>query len=212
MKPMVSETYYKRTIAKTILYKTIDKMVKEKQLGGYKSNLDSYIMAALSAYSQKMLDLDHIWEHQKVQPEVETLIAGLIPIVWQHITGSTTSGAQSANVNEWTKKLDCWNTLKLKLNEFDAFPNDLKLSPEAMVDDSITPAQKDLIDKIWAYEADYWYALAQWAKANNQLTPLDRKMAYSFGTYRSRGKMFSLKQAQSGQKIINKAIELGFVK
>ena len=102
--------------------------------------------------------------------------------------------------------------LKLKLNEFDAFPNDLKLSPEAMVDDSITPAQKDLIDKIWAYEADYWYALAQWAKANNQLTPLDRKMAYSFGTYRSRGKMFSLKQAQSGQKIINKAIELGFVK
>ena len=56
-----------------------------------------------------------------------------------------------------------------------------------------------------------WMEIAQWAKQNNYLTPLDRKMAYSFGRNRMSNRMFSFKQAMAALRILAKAKELGFV-
>lgn len=212
-KPKVTANYFKRVIAKCILFNTIDSIVKSKKLGGYKANMNSYLMAAISFLSDKNLDLTYIWEHQMVQQDVIDRIEELIPVVWLHLTGSSSSGGnQSSNAGEWSKKPECWNRLKLKLSEYEKFGQEL-MQTETNDDGSyLNEAQQNKIQEAESIEANYWFALANWAKTRDMLTPMDRKAAFNFGTMRSRNRTFkSLKQAQNALKIVEKAKELGFL-
>lgn len=211
-KPEVNANYFKRVIAKCILFNTIDSIVKSKKLGGYKANMNTYLMAAISFLSDKNLNLTYIWEHQMVQQDVIDRIEELVPMVWLHLTGSSLSGgSQSSNAGEWSKKPDCWNRLKLKLSEYEKFGQEL-MQTETNDDGScLNEAQQNKIQEAEAIEANYWFALANWAKTRDLLTPMDRKAAFNFGTLRSRNRAFkSLKQAQYALKIVEKAEELGF--
>lgn len=210
-RPMVTVNYYKHIIAKGILFNTIDSIVKSKKLGGYKANMNTYLMAAISFLSDKSLDLTYIWENQMVQQDVVDKIEELIPMVWNHLTGSSHTGSQSSNVSEWSKKPECWNRLKLKLGEYEKFGEEL-MQTETNDDGSyLNEAQQSRIQEAEAIEANYWFGLANWAKSRDLLSPLERKAAFNFGTMRSRNRSFkSLKQAQFALKIVEKAKELGY--
>lgn len=211
-KPEVTASYFKRVIAKCILFNTIDSIVKSKKLGGYKANMNTYLMAAISFLSDKNLDLTYIWENQRVHQDVIDRIEELIPMVWVHLTGSSANGgSQFSNVGEWSKKPDCWNRLKLKLGDLDKFSQEL-MQTETNEDGSyLNEAQQSKIQEAESIEASYWFSLANWAKTRDLLTPLDRKAAFNFGTMHSRNRPFkSLKQAQYALKIVAKAEELGF--
>ena len=211
-KPEVTASYFKRVIAKCILFNTIDSIVKSKKLGGYKANMNAYLMASISFLSDRNLDLTYIWEQQMVQQEVIDRIEELIPMVWLHLTGPSSSGGnQSSNVGEWSKKPECWNRLKLKLSEYEKFGQELMQGETNEDGTSLNPAQQSKIQEAEAIEANYWFALANWAKTRDLLTPMDRKAAFNFGTMRSRNRAFkSLKQAQYALKIVARAEELGF--
>lgn len=210
-KPSVTSVYYHNLIAKCILFNTIDSIVKSKKLGGYKANMNAYIMAAISFFSSKNLDLKYIWETQRVQQEVVDKIEEIIPLVWMHLTGGSTGGNQSSNVGEWSKKPECWNRLKLKLGDYEKF--DDSLMQEETNDDgsSLNETQRSRIREAEEFEPEFWFGLAKWAKKYDLLAPLDRKAAFNFGTMRSRNKgMKSLKQAQYALKIATRARELGY--
>lgn len=211
-KPIVNENYFKRIVAKCILFNVIDSMVKSKKLGGYKANMDTYIMSSISFLSNKRLNLNYIWEEQHVQQAVIDLIEKLIPTVWEHLTGVTNGGNQSSNVGEWSKKNECWNRLKLKLGEFDKIDSELLQTEDINEDGScLNEAQRRKILEAESITGNYWFNLAEWARLKNLLTPLERKSASNFGTMRSRNLTFkSLKQAQYALKIVEKAVELGF--
>lgn len=210
-RPMVTASYFKHLVAKGILFNTIDSIVKSKKLGGYKANMDTYLMAAISFLSDKNLDLTYIWEKQKVQPEVIKRIEELIPLVWQHLTRSAVSGSQSSNVGEWSKKPDCWHKLKFKLCDYEKFSEDLMQAETNDDGSSLNAAQLSKIQEANAIEPKYWFILANWAKTKNLLTPMERKAAFNFGTMRSRNREFkTLKQAQYALKISERAKELGF--
>ena len=115
------------------------------------------------------------------------------------------------NVGEWSKRIDCWNKLKLKLGDIDKFDDEL-LQKEINEDGSyLNETQQNRIKEAEAYTPQFWFALANWAKVNNMLTPIDRKAAFNFGTMRSRGRAFaSLKQAMYALRIANTAKEQGF--
>ena len=81
-------------------------------------------MSSLSLLSDEKLDMMYIWENQKVQQVVIDKIEELIPIIWLHLTGAS-SGSQMSNVNEWSKRVECWNKLKLKLSDIEKFDEDL---------------------------------------------------------------------------------------
>lgn len=210
-KPLVTSSYFKHVVAKCILFNTIDSIVKSKKLGGYKANMNAYLMSAISFLSNKKLNLSYIWDNQQVQQEVIDRIEELIPLVWMHLTGGASGGNQSSNVGEWSKKTDCWNRLKIKLDDIDKFSSEL-MQAEINEDGScLNEAQQIRIQEAEAIEANYWFALANWAKSRDLLTPMDRKAAFNFGTMRSRNRTFkSLKQAQYALKIVEKAVELGF--
>lgn len=209
-KPVVTPVYYKRIIAEGILFNTIDSIVRSKNLGGYKSNMNAYIMSSLSVLSDEKLDMMYIWENQKVQQAVIDTIEELIPLVWIHLTGAS-SGNQMSNVNEWSKKVECWNKLKLRLGDLEKFDEGL-LQKEINEDGSgLNETQKSRIEEAESYSPQFWFALANWAKGNNMLTPMDRKAAYNFGSMRSTGRKFaSLKQAMYALRIANTAKEHGF--
>lgn len=210
-KPTISAVYFKNVVAKGILFNAIDALVKSKDLGGYKANMNTYLMASLSFLSEGNLDLTYIWENQRVQNEVKEKIELLIPIVWNHLTGGSTGGNQSSNVGEWTKRTECWNKLKLKLGELDKFEDEL-LQPDTNEDGSyLNETQQSRIKEAEAIEPNYWFALASWAKSRNLLTPIERKAAFNFGTMKSRNRSItSLKQALFALKIVEKAEGLGF--
>lgn len=209
---IVTAAYFKQLIAKGILFNTIDLLVRSKKLGGYKSNMNAYIMAAISFLSNKSLNLTYIWEHQCVQQEVLAKIDELIPLVWNHLTGNNNSGAQSSNVNEWSKKPECWNRMKLKLEEFSRFGEELMQSEVNEDGSSLNETQRSRIQEAEEFDSNYWFGLANWAKTHNLLSPLERKAAFNFGTMRSRNRpISSLKQAQFALKIISKAKELGYI-
>ena len=212
-KPTISALYYKKIISKGILFNTIDSLVKSKNLGGYKANMNAYLMASISFLSDGDLDLTYIWEHQSVQLEVIGKIKELIPMVWTHITGGGSGGNQSSNVGEWTKKPDCWNKLKLRLAGIEKFCDDL-IQPETNDDGSyLNETQQQRIKEAEAIEPNYWFELANWAKSKNLLTPMERKAAFNFGTMKSRNRgITSLKQAVFALKIVEQAQNLGFKK
>ena len=210
-KPAVNANYYKQIIAKCILFNTIDAIVKSKKLGGYKANMNTYLMAAISFLSDKNLDLTYIWENQSVQKDVVEKVDALIPIVWKHLTGSANGGNQSSNVGEWSKKPDCWNRLKLILSSFDKFGQELMQAETNEDGTNLNEAQQNKIQEAESISSDYWLTLASWAKSKDLLTPMDRKAAFNFGTMRSRNRSIkSLKQAQYALKIKETAEELGF--
>ena len=210
-RPIVTANYYKNIIAKGILFNTIDSVVKSKKLGGYKANMNTYLMAAISCLSDKSLDLTYIWNNQVVQQDVVDKIEELIPMVWTHLTDNSNTGSQASNVGEWSKKPECWNRLKLKLGGFEKFGEEL-MHVETNDDGSyLNEAQQSRIQEAEAIEANYWFGLANWAKSRDLLSPLERKAAFNFGTMRSRNRSFkSLKQAQFALKIVEKAEELGY--
>ena len=210
-KPTITAAYFKKVIGKYILFDTIDSMVKSKKLGGYKSNMNAYIMASLSMLSKGNLDLIYIWNNQFVQQEVIDKIEELIPLVWSHLTTSAGTGNQLSNINEWSKRTECWNRLKLKLADVEGF--DESLMQEELNDDGsyLNEAQQEKIKEAENISENCWFELSKWAKSNNELTPLDRKAAFNFGVMRSRKQSFkSLKQAQYALKILATARELGF--
>lgn len=88
------------------------------------------------------------------------------------------------------------------------------LQPETNDDGSyLNETQQSRISEAESFTPDFWFNLAQWAKSNDQLTPIERKEAFNFGTMRSRNKSFkSLKQALTALSIVQKAREMGFNK
>lgn len=64
---------------------------------------------------------------------------------------------------------------------------------------------------IYDYPPDFFFQLAHWAKEGGKLTPWDRKFIFNIGTYRTRGRPISEKQQQQALRIIQEAIEAGFL-
>lgn len=210
-KPVITAAYFKQVVAKCIIFNTVDSIVKAKKLGGYKANMNTYIMASLAFLSNGNLDMTYIWENQKVQKEVVEMIDKLIPIVWSHLMNGSNGANQSSNVGEWTKKPVCWNNLKNRLGEFDKFDDSLMQSETNDDGTYLNETQQSRINEAEKIEPDYWFALANWAKSHDLLTPIERKAAFNFGTMRSRNKkIVSLKQALFALQIVSKSKDLGF--
>ena len=208
---MVTANYFKHIIAKGILFNTIDSIVKSKKLGGYKANMNTYLMSAISFLANKSLNLTYVWENQCVQQAVIDKIEELIPVVWNHLTGSNSTGNQSSNVGEWSKKPECWRKLQSKLGEYDKFGDELMQTETNDDGTYLNDVQQSRIKEAEAIDANYWFGLANWAKSRDLLNPLERKAAFNFGTMRSRNRSIkTLKQALFALKIKEKAEELGY--
>ena len=208
----VDEIYFKRLIAKAILFKRAEKLVQDEQFGGYRANIVTYTLAYLAHKTAQRIDLDIIWRDQKVPVILQDAIRLVSRRVHQVIVDPPAGG----NVTEWCKKEACWR--KIKELEIELLPelSEILIQGQLMsgqVDKGIEgPDAEDqqLINQISKISSDTWFQISHWAKETSNLQPWQRSLAVSLGTLASRKKNPSRKQALHGLKILEEAERLGF--
>lgn len=212
LKNDVTKKYYQRLIAKAILFKEIDRIVAKQNLGGYKANMVSYLLALLSYKTNKKLNLDNIWENQGISETLNNMIEAMIPEVWKHIN---TPSKQGTNIGEWCKKPECWLTLKDKFIDTNSINDEIRKDADTYVESDLvgqelSPQESKMIEEAGKIKSEVWFALSKWAKENNRFTPFDRKLSYNLGVLANRKAVLSPKQAKNALRILKQAKDEGF--
>ncbi len=114
-----NELYYKRAIARAILFRKTEKIVSAQPWysGGYRANIVAYTLALLSrlcADMGKSFDFMKVWETQDITNAMKDTIEITAKVVFDSIM---TPMAGISNISEWCKKEACWDRLQLKSSE-----------------------------------------------------------------------------------------------
>ncbi len=106
-----SQESYIGMISKVILFKACDKLVAKQNFGGYKAQINYYVIALLAEFhSDEVNDMD-IWKKQEISPELSARLEELILKVWNHFMNPEVVGI---NITQWCKREDCWKLLKTR--------------------------------------------------------------------------------------------------
>ncbi|PWE30595.1 hypothetical protein DDZ14_15015 [Maritimibacter sp. 55A14] len=176
------ETWFKRMIAKAIIFRRLEKTVPQQPWyeGGYRANIVTYSIAKLAHDIEergKLVDLDRIWRQQTVPGPVED--AFLLAAAEAHdVITHPPEGVR--NMSEWAKKQACW--AQMQQRELD-YPSDLKdylLTPAeaaTVVDDE--RKKKALTSGIEAQATvvrlgpAFWKGALEWGKEHRLVTPME---------------------------------------
>ncbi|WP_105434798.1 AIPR family protein [Neorhizobium tomejilense] len=208
------ETYFKRCVARALLFKQSERIVSKQVFGGYRANIVTYTLAWLSHHTAKRIDLDAIWVRQELSGSLAEFIATLSVHAHEHITNPP--GGQ--DVKEWCKKEACWERFREKSIPIPAaLEAELISRDKAQAGGSVhafeeqtSSEEAEQIGRISALPAQIWFDLAAWAKDTQSLQPWQRSLSFSLGKLAGSGKPPSRKQAAHGEKIIAEARSLGF--
>lgn len=116
-----TESYYKRVIARAILFRKTEKLVSAQSWynGGYRANIVAYTLAFLGFFVSKidrLIDFEQVWTSQAVPLDVERAIIVTSKFVHDHISEPHKG---ISNVTEWCKKEECWLSLTEKCKSLD---------------------------------------------------------------------------------------------
>ena len=109
--PEPSQESYISMISKVILFKECDKLVAKQNFGGYKAQINYYVIALLAEFHSNEVDDLDIWKRQSISPELSIRIEKLILKVWNHFMNPEVVGIK---ITQWCKKEDCWKILKTR--------------------------------------------------------------------------------------------------
>lgn len=121
----VNEYYYKRAIARNIIFRQTEKMVSKQAWynGGYRANIVAYAIASINACcSQRKMFVDYlrVWNSQTVYPTLFEALTIAAEFVNNDIS-MPPSGI--SNISEWCKKTACWQRILEDLSDLAAcFP------------------------------------------------------------------------------------------
>ncbi len=211
----VDQRYFERLVAKAIIFKQAEKIVGAQQFGGYRANIVTYVISLISHLSGQRIDLQKIWEDQRISPALANDIQRLSYDVHNHITAPP----DRQNITEWCKKEGCWTSL---LDSHLAITPDLKLellpvgqSFPGQYPDHGETSDGNLSDmaevtEVKAIPASIWLEMSKWAKVTNNLEQWQRGILYSVGKRLQRGREPSWKQAKQAMVAYNLALKKGF--
>lgn len=207
------EAWFRRAVARAILFKETERIVSRQRFGGYRANIVTYALSWLSHRTAKRVDLEAIWATQGLPRD----LADFIEVVTVHAHAHVTAPPGGQNITEWCKKETCWERFRemnldlptgvdagLLTRERAARASEHTLEEQASADEAA------VIAKVGAIPAETWFGLAAWAKDTQTLMPWQRSLSFSLGRLAGAGKVPSRKQAMHGQKILEEARSLGF--
>lgn len=106
--PEVNLDYFRHSVAKAILWRTAEKLFDTLDLDGYRANSVAYAVAWLAEKSGRRIDLNRIWNEQRLSPLLCEVLKTVCNVAWEHLTN------QQGNVGEASKKVECWEAFKRK--------------------------------------------------------------------------------------------------
>lgn len=207
------EEYFRRLVAKAILFKQAERVIGEMKWGGYRANMVTYSLALLCHLTGLRLDLDRIWREQDISAATVEAIRGIAEAVYEVITKPPKGG----NVTEWCKKLACWEAVlgsNVHLSR-DLEAELIKVGPGRRLGGEKFPTGGDaeaaaVVDQARAVAAETWFMVSKWAKETDSLAPWQRGLAFSLGRIGAAGRAPTMKQAVQGLRLLKEAVDLGY--
>jgi hypothetical protein len=207
------DAYFRRLIAKAILFRGVERIVRQERFPAYRPNIATYLMAYLVYRSASQLDLDMIWRMQAVTPALESLLRS-----WSHrIADSIVQTAAGRNVTEWCKKEPCWRSIRdLELPLPDVLPQEITgqsgTTSDHMEDDNrVTAEDLENMDICRRADGPTWLLVYGWGRRTGVLKNWETGIARTLSTYAAQGwpNGISRKQAKHGVRILALARENG---
>ena len=209
--------WYRSFIAKAIIFRGVQRVVRQEKFPAHQANITAYTVAYLSSAASSTIRLNLIWEEQDLSPELKVLLRG-----WVHkVDTRLRETAGNRMVTEWAKREDCWQALRRRpLPLPEPLPPELLGSnvtggPSAKSEPSSTASPEDYrrIERCKGLTGDQWLAISGWGEKTGELERWQIGIARTLAGYASAGwqKVPSVKQARQGVKIIETAVDAGVV-
>lgn len=197
----VDETYYKNAYSLVLLYRAIDKIIKQKMITTYKSTIVTYTIAMLSKLSNKSFDLETIWNNQDLTNTQKADIEELVDLVH----GKLMNAKFGTDIRMWARTTNCWKeiqTIEYELS-YSSLANEVlffaKNEPKQWIEDNNNLKNSAL-----------WDSLISWDEANNVLKAKEKNMAKGMRYNTSANKPISSAQKDYAISIFMKAVKAGF--
>jgi hypothetical protein len=96
--------YFRHSIAKAIIFKRAEELARKHKFPAYRANAIAYTVAFLSFRAGDRVDLDQIWNEQRVPDSIIAAMDDWMPQIYEAIIASS----NGRNITEWCKKEECW--------------------------------------------------------------------------------------------------------
>ena len=205
--PKVDEQYFHNVVAKFIIYKKVDTLLKVTGNKGHASIIASYTLALLALRSQGKLDLNYIWQNQAVHDDLVPVIKECIQAISDHLR--LLGSDSSKNPQTESKKIDFWNNIQNKTLA-------ITIPETVMIDDTelvaITEEQKQIIAKAVNRGSNFWRNLAVWSKkeGRTRLSIMEKKKLDHIAASIDHGKDIKAKLAEDCERTLRLAKDAGF--
>ena len=104
--PVVDLNCFQHLVAKAILFRTAEKVFTSCNLVGYRANSVAYAMAWLSERSKRRIDLNKIWQDQRLTPLLVEALGVVCSEAHRHISDA------DGNPGERSKKPEFWDDFR----------------------------------------------------------------------------------------------------
>jgi hypothetical protein len=209
----VDRLYFEELVAKAIVFRECDAVVKSLDFGGYKANVVAYTVAWLSYITGSSFDMDRVWQTQTVSESTRDLLRRLAQRTFDHITSPP---GRIRNISEWCKKEECW----LKLRDQPALIGDLMSElrgaarrPAAGESDGVafSPAQSlQFQEAVISMSARQWFGLGRWIRDRKDFATWDKNFVANCGVRISRGMPITAAQLPHALRIFMQASAEGY--
>ena len=202
----IDEVYYKKIISLIILYKSIDKIVDSLNFGGYKNNINTYVMSKLVYDCEQKLDLMKIWRNQSISFGLSKAIEIIAKRVFDKITHPPKN---NINVAMWARRAECWDGIKSMNIEYSVISDDLINEKTIFIPKESTNLSFGEID-VENVDSDIWFNISQWGKETELIPSNYRSMAYTVGQCMKMNRQLSDKQKEFAKEVLVRSFESGF--
>jgi len=175
-----NELWFKRLVAKTILFRAMEKLVSSADWyeGGYRANIVTYGIAKVcfdASQHKKFIDFDLIWKSQKVSQVLESALLSAAEVA-QTVINNPPQGVR--NSSEWAKKEICWKWLCEKNIEYPGKVDRVIISADS-ANSRVKEAKADVVldqnvhaeIEVHRLGKQFWMSAHSWARERETLTP-----------------------------------------
>ena len=184
------EAWYKAFISKTILFRTVQAIVKAQKFPAYQANIAAYTVACISWKTGGRVDFNRIWAHQALSPKMQALIKDWAVAIDKELRRT----AGSRMPSEWAKKAECWESVRdLALRLPDPLPAEMQVqiaagatfgaAGSAFRNEGLNPEDLELIESCRKIDAATWFKVAQWGAKSKAVHWKVAGIAKTIGEY-----------------------------
>lgn len=218
----VNEFYYRRAIARAIIFRRIEKLVSDQPWynGGYRANIVAYAIAAINQSAKlqdKVVDYLRVWNAQAVHPSLLDAFTVSVKFVNEVICAPPPG---ISNISEWCKKEACWQGIQARISELneelpEAFWQDLVSVEEQNFEAKAARKTQKIDDgidaqrQVFEVSVDKWSLILDEGVKRKILTP--KEVGILRVAQQMPARIPTEKQSAVLVEVLNKAIQEGVI-